>query len=84
MSGEDLDTVVDIDGVIIGFVSSSGDEGDEHEDAYQGDLAVYDANYDFIGPARNLRVAEQLLRKNRIELTPPSEHATTRRYSHSF
>jgi len=81
MSGEKLETIVDIDGVIIGFVSSQGDEGDRY---YEDDLAVYDANYDFIGSARSLRVAEQLLRQRRADVTTPSNPPRDRRFAHSF
>ena len=84
MSGEELETVVDIDGIILGFVSSHGDESDESGDDYTGDLAVYDANYDFLGPARNMKIAQDLLRRHRADATPPKTTPATRRFDHSF
>ena len=77
MSGEELETVVDIDGVIIGFVSSQDED-------VQDVLSVYDANYDFIGPARSLKIAEQLLRQHRADASIPAPRQQDRRFTHSF
>ena len=84
MSAEELETVVDTDGVILGFVSLHGDESDDSGDDYTGDLAVYDANYDFVGPARNMKIAEDLLRRHRADLAPPKPAPMSRRFDHSF
>lgn len=86
MAESDLETVMDVDGVLIGYVASPGDGEPEAQTLASDDagLAVYDADYNFIGSARSYKVANELLRQQRARMTPVVPPPAQRRYAHSF
>ena len=86
MAESDWETVMDVDGVLIGYVASSGDGEGGAQTLASDDagLAVYDADYNFVGSARNYKVANELLRQQRARVTPVVTPPTPRRYAHSF
>ncbi len=79
-----VEAVLDVDGILIGYISShsESDDGEQHDTA--AGLTVYDAHYNLIGPARNHSVANQLLRQQRTNVAKVVPVPSPRRYSHSF
>lgn len=86
MAESDWETMMDVDGVLIGYVASSGDVPHEAQTLASDDarFAVYDADYNFIGSARNYKIANELLRQQRARLAPVIAPPAQRRYAHSF
>ena len=81
MVDNEWETVIDVDGILIGYISSHV-ESDE-DDCSVG-LTVYDADYNLIGPARNHSLAKQLMRQQRTNVSKVVSIPSPRRYSHSF
>lgn len=84
MAESDWETVMDVDGVLIGYVADPGDGEAQTLASDDAGLAVYDADYNFIGSARNYKVANELLRQQRARVAPVATPPTPRRYAHSF
>ncbi len=80
----DWETVIDVDGILIGYISSHVESDDDEQDDTAAGLTVYDADYNLIGPARNHSVAKQLLRQQRTNVSKIVPVSSPRRYSHSF
>ncbi len=78
------ETVLDVDGILIGFISSHFESDGGERDGTEVDLTVYDAHYNLIGPARNHSVAQQLLRQQRMNVAKIVPVPSPRRFSHSF